>query len=191
MSDQSISPGQLAESMKPLLKQQGLPPVHSWNPDFCGDIDMKICRDGSWLYMGSPIARESMVKLFSNILRHDEDDCFYLVTPVEKVRIQVEDAPFVAVSVENNDNGLTFTTNVGDKVTLDREHPLWVNIDSSTGEPSPYIRVRAQLDALVHRNVFYQLIEMAEEKSTEHDDVELCLNSHGQTFTIGSIKPEY
>ncbi|WP_257275271.1 MULTISPECIES: DUF1285 domain-containing protein [unclassified Endozoicomonas] len=189
MSDQSISPGRLAESMKPLQKQQGLPPVHSWNPDFCGDIDMKICRNGNWLYMGSPIARESMVRLFSTILRHDDDDCFYLVTPVEKVRIQVEDAPFVAVSVEKKDDGLTFTTNVGDKVTLDQEHPLWVNIDPSTGEPSPYIRVRAQLDALVHRNVFYQLIEMAEEKSSEHD-VELCINSHGKTFSIGSINSE-
>ncbi|WP_252180187.1 DUF1285 domain-containing protein [Endozoicomonas sp. 4G] len=186
MSDQPISPGKLAESLKPLQKQRGLPPVHLWNPGFCGDIDMKICRNGGWLYMGSPIARESMVKLFSTILRHDDDGCFYLVTPVEKVRIQVEDAPFVAVSVERKGGGLTFTTNMGDEVILDQEHPLWVNVDPSTGEPSPYIRVRAQLDALIHRNVFYQLIEMAEDKATEQG-IELFIKSHGQTFSIGSV----
>ncbi|KEQ11531.1 DUF1285 domain-containing protein [Endozoicomonas numazuensis] len=186
MSDQPVSPGKLAESLKSLQKQKGLPPVHLWNPDFCGDIDMKICRDGSWMYMGSPIARESMVKLFSTILRHDDDDCFYLVTPVEKVRIQVEDAPFVAVSVESKESGMVFTTNVGDEVILNQEHPLWVEVDPSTGEPSPYIRVRAQLDALIHRNVFYQLIEMAEEKTTD-EGVELFISSHSQSFTLGTL----
>jgi hypothetical protein len=186
MSDKPYSPGKLAESLKPLQKQKGLPPVHLWNPDFCGDIDMKICRDGSWLYMGSPIARESMVRLFSTILRHDDDDCFYLVTPVEKVRIQVEDAPFVAVSLDQEGSDLVFTTNVGDKVVLGEENRLWVNVDPDSQEPSPYLRVRDNLNALIHRNVFYQLIELAEEQEAE-DGRELCVTSKGLTFSIGKL----
>lgn len=152
----------------------GLPPVHTWNPPFCGDMDMVIRRDGSWYYMGSPIERASMVRLFSTIMRHDDDDCYYLVTPVEKVRIQVEDAPFVAIAVdvagEGQNQVLTFTTNTGDTVRLDSEHPFRVELDPVSAEPSPYVLVRDRLEALIHRNVFYQLADMADIQSMESTD---------------------
>nr|WP_281417055.1 DUF1285 domain-containing protein [Kistimonas asteriae] len=135
---------------------------------------MVIRRDGSWHYMGSPIGRASMVRLFSTIMRHDDDDCYYLVTPVEKVRIQVEDAPFVATAVDAEGTGqnqvLTFTTNVGDTVRLDSGHPFRVDLDPESAEPSPYILVRDRLEALVHRNIFYQLVEMADIQPMEDKD---------------------
>lgn len=143
---------------------KGLPPVHLWNPDFCGDIDMRIARDGTWFYMGTPIGRKPMVKLFSSIIRRDGDQ-YVLVTPVERVGIQVDDAPFVAVSLSVDGAGeaqvLRFTTNVEDEVVAGVEHPLRVELDALTEEPAPYLRVRTNLDALVHRNVFYQLVELA------------------------------
>lgn len=142
----------------------GLPPVHLWNPPFCGDIDMRIARDGSWLYLGTPIGRPAMVRLFSTILRRDGDD-YFLVTPVEKVGIRVDDAPFVAVAMEVEGVGetqqLRFRTNVDDELVAGAEHPLRVVLDAQSGEPSPYVHVRANLEALIHRNVFYQLVELA------------------------------
>lgn len=144
------------------------PPVHKWNPDFCGDIDMRIARDGSWHYMGTPIGRKRMVKLFSTILRHDRDGKYYLVTPVEKIGIRVDDAPFVAVEMEVTGEGrartIAFRTNVDDYVILDADHPLRVEIDPETEEPSPYIVVRDRLEALITRSVFYDLVELAEER---------------------------
>ena len=145
-------------------KTKGLPPVHLWNPDFCGDIDMRIARDGTWYYQGTPIGRKPMVKLFSTIIRRDGDD-YFLITPVEKVRIKVDDAPFVAVTLEVEGEGeqqvLRFTTNVDDVTQAGPEHPLRVLIDPQTDEPAPYIHVRGNLEALIHRNVFYQLVELA------------------------------
>ena len=144
---------------------KGLPPVHLWDTAFCGDIDMRIARDGTWYYMGTPIGRKPMVKLFSTIIRRDGDD-YFLITPVEKVGIKVDDAPFVAVTLEVEGEGeqqvLRFTTNVDEQFELDREHPLRVVIDPVTQEPSPYVRVRRNLEALIHRNVFYQLVGMAQ-----------------------------
>jgi len=143
---------------------KGLPPVHLWNPNFCGDIDMRIARDGTWYYLGTPIARKPMVKLFSTIIRRDGDD-YFLITPVEKVGILVDDAPFVAVTLEVRGEGeqqcLRATTNVDEAFDIGPEHPLRVEIDPVSGEPSPYLRVRSNLDALVHRNVFYQLVDLA------------------------------
>ena len=186
MSDTPYSPAQLAESLKAVQKAKGLPPVHDWNPDFCGDIDMEIKRDGSWHYMGSPISRESMVRLFSTILRKDSDGCTYLVTPVEKVRIQVEDAHFVVTQMRQEEEKIIFTTTVGDEITLDKGHPLLVSEDPETLEPSPYVKVRDNLNALIHRNVFYQLIEIAEEKNTS-SGTELQIQSSGSYFTLGKI----
>jgi len=147
-----------------LPKGKGPAPVHLWNPAFCGDIDMRIARDGTWFYMGTPIGRKPMVKLFSTIIRRDGDD-YFLITPVEKVGIKVDDAPFVAVTLEVEGQGesqvLRFTTNVDEQVEADIEHPLRVVIDPDTQEPSPYLRVRTNLEALVHRNAFYQLVELA------------------------------
>ncbi len=147
-----------------LPKGKGPAPVHLWNPAFCGNIDMRIARDGTWYYQGTPIGRKPMVKLFSNIIRRDGDE-YFLVTPVEKVGISVEDAPFVAVTLDVEGQGesqlLRFTTQVDEQVEAGLEHPLRVLIDPDTEEPSPYLRVRTNLEALVHRNVFYQLVELA------------------------------
>ena len=187
MSDKS-SPESFASSLQHLGKQKGLPPVHSWNPPFCGDIDMRIHRDGRWFYNGSEITRQAMVRLFSTVLRRDDDDAYYLVTPVEKVRIQVDDAPFVMISMKTRtgEHGeeYIFTSNMGDEVILDQKHPLRVEEDAATGEPSPYIRVRDRLDGLIHRNVFYQLVDQA----TEHlagEQTELIITSQGRSFLLG------
>jgi hypothetical protein len=143
---------------------RGLPPVHLWNPAFCGDIDMRIARDGTWYYLGTPITRQPMVRLFSTILRRDEER-WVLVTPVEKVGIVVEDAPFVAVLMDVEGVGeqqrLHFTDNVENRFSAGPDHPLRVHTDDVTGEPAPYITVRGNLEALIHRNVFYQLVELA------------------------------
>ncbi len=144
------------------LAEKKLPPVDLWNPDYCGEIDMRIRRDGRWDYMGTPIMRERMVKLFSTILRRD-DDKYFLVTPVEKVGIQVDDAPFLAVDIEKHDTDIIFKTNVGDFVKAGKDNPIRVVVDKKTGEPSPYVRVRANLDALMSRSVFYQLADYAQE----------------------------
>jgi hypothetical protein len=141
---------------------KGLPPVHKWNPPFCGDLDMRIARDGTWFYLGTPIGRPGLVKLFSSILRKDGDK-YFLVTPVEKVGITVDDAPFVATDFEVTGEGeaqvLTFTTHVGDTAVAGPEHPIRVERDAETGEPSPYVLVRANLEALIDRKSFYRLVD--------------------------------
>ena len=142
-------------------KKGGLPPVHLWNPPFCGDLDMRIARDGTWFYLGTPIGRFELVKLFSTILRRDGDE-YFLVTPVEKVGITVDDAPFVAVDFNQVDDGLVFETNVGDLVTAGRENPIRVVRDVETGEPSPYVLVRSNLEALIDRKSFYRLVDIGE-----------------------------
>jgi hypothetical protein len=152
-------------------KARGLPPVHLWNPDFCGDIDMRIARDGTWFYLGTPIGRERLVRLFSTILRHDEDGKYYLVTPVEKVGIRVDDAPFLAVAMtvegKGRDQRLTFTTSVGDSAAAGGEHPIRFVIDKETGEPAPYVHIRARLEALINRAVFYDLVELGAEEERD------------------------
>lgn len=152
-------------------KAKGLPPVHLWNPEFCGDLDMRIARDGTWYYMGTPIGRERLVRLFSTVLRHDEDGKYYLVTPVEKVGITVDDAPFVAVAMkvsgEGHEQVLTFTTNVGDETIAGADHPIRIEIDAETGEPAPYIHVRARLEALINRAVFYDLVALGVDEAHE------------------------
>ncbi|MBB4862430.1 hypothetical protein HNP46_001268 [Pseudomonas nitritireducens] len=170
----------------PASKDKGLPPVHLWNPDCCGDIDMRIARDGTWYYLGTPIGRKPMVRLFSTIIRRDGDD-YFLVTPVEKCGITVDDAPFVAVTLavegEGEQQVLRFTTNVEDEVVADAEHPIRVELDPQTQEPSPYVLVRVNLEALIHRNVFYQLVELAVPR--EIDGVTwLGVWSSGQFFPI-------
>ena len=140
----------------------GLPPVHLWNPPHCGDLDMRIARDGTWFYLGTPIGRAELVRLFSTILRKDGDD-YVLVTPVEKVGITVDDAPFVAVDFNPVGDGLEFETNVGDRMVAGPDHPIRVTKDPKTGEPSPYILVRANLEALIDRKSFYRLVELGEE----------------------------
>lgn len=180
-------PGKAGDLLAQIPKEKGLPPVHLWNPDFCGDIDMRIARDGTWYYLGTPIGRKPMVRLFSTIIRRDGDD-YFLVTPVEKVGITVDDAPFVAVSVEVSGEGeaqvLRFVTNVEDEVEAGAEHPIRVETDPVTQEPSPYVHVRTNLEALIHRNVFYQLVELAVVREVDGRNW-LGLWSGGQFFPIG------
>ena len=187
MSDSGKANDLLAQI--PKADRSGLPPVHLWNPDFCGDIDMRIARDGSWFYMGTPIGRKPMVRLFSTIIRRDGDK-YFLVTPVEKVGIQVEDAPFVAVALQVEGSGETqllhFTTNVDEQVTVGAEHPLRVELDAVTQEPAPYVHVRANLEALVHRNVFYQLVELAVPREIE-GQAWLGVWSAGEFFALGPL----
>lgn len=144
----------------------GLPPVHLWNPPFCGDLDMRIARDGTWFYLGTPIGRFELVKLFSSILKL-QDGKYFLVTPVEKVGIQVDDAPFVAVDFNIDGDGgsqtLEFETHVGDRVIAGADTPIRVSIDTA-GEPSPYIMVRAGLEALIDRKSFYRLVDIGAHK---------------------------
>ncbi|MGL5011431.1 MAG: DUF1285 domain-containing protein, partial [Paracoccaceae bacterium] len=143
--------------------RKGPPPVHLWNPPFCGDIDMRIRRDGVWFYEGTPIGRAPLVKLFSSILKR-EGDSYFLVTPVEKVGITVDDAPLFAVDFTATGAGeaqtLTFTTLTEDTVTAGPDHPIRITRDATTGEPSPYVMVRAGLEALIDRKSFYRLIDL-------------------------------
>lgn len=167
-----------------------LPPVHQWNPPDCGDIPIVIKRDGTWLYQNSPIGRKPMVRLFSSILRKD-DDRFYLVTPVEKCGIEVEDAPFLAVELSVTGSGrdqiLHFRTQVDDQVQAGPDHPIWVNIAPETGEPSPYVMVRAGMAALINRPVFYQLVELGTERQHK-DQTEFGVWSAGHFFPLGSTE---
>ena len=171
----------------PEAGERGLPPVHLWEPDYCGDIGMKIARDGQWYYDNSPIGRKKLVRLFSTILRHDEDGEHYLVTPVEKIRVEVEDAPFIAtlmtVSGEGRAQVLRFETNVGDFTEAGPDHAMRFEIDEKTGEPSPYVHVRARLEGLIARPVFYDLVELAE----VHDG-QFGVWSHGIFFAISSAE---
>ena len=162
MSGQNIvtpSAENIAASVSAATRGKGLPPVHLWNPPFCGDLDIRIARDGTWFYLGTPIGRPALVKLFSSILKKEAGK-YYLVTPVEKVGIQVDDAPFVAVDVEHRDGDLHFTTQVGDTMIAGTDHPIRVERDPETGEPSPYVLVRSNLEALIDRKSFYRLVDL-------------------------------
>ena len=176
----------IATAVRAATNGRGLPPVHLWNPPFCGDLDIRIARDGTWFYLGTPIDRFELVKLFSSILRK-ENDRYYLVTPVEKVGIIVDDAPFVAVdfSVQGHgeDQTLSFETHVGDFVEAGTDNPIRFERDPATGEPSPYVHVRAGLEALIDRKSFYRLVELCVDETI--NDVEwFGLYSKRQFFPI-------
>lgn len=166
-----------------------LPPVEQWDPDFCGDMELVIKRDGSWHYQNSPIGRQRLVKLFSTVLKKEGDN-YFLVTPVEKLGIKVEDAPFLVtkMSQEDTDKGtvIIFTDNCDNSFLLSKDNPLWVEQDPKTGEPSPYVMVRRNLFALIHRNVFYQLVEIAEERIIDGEK-HLGVVSDSEFFSLGTI----
>ncbi len=168
--------------------RDGLPPVHLWHPDHCGEIDIRIARNGDWYHEGTVFKRPALVKLFSTILRKDGEE-YFLVTPVEKLRIEVEDAPFIIIGLESvKEQGvgwLVLETSTGDRVRIDRNHPLRIETDERTGEPSPYIRVRDRLDGLIARSVFYQLAEMAEERLIDGRRC-LIVSSGGEDYVLGS-----
>lgn len=166
---------------------RGLPPVDRWNPPFCGDIDMEIRADGTWFYMGTPIGRAPLVRLFSTVLRREEDGKTYLVTPVEKVGIRVEDAPFLAVEMTRTERDgaplLTFRTNVGDIVEAGPDHPMRFEIAGDHAELKPYLHVRGRLEALVSRAVMYDLVALGETIDIDGRAM-FCLRSGGATFPI-------
>jgi uncharacterized protein len=161
----------LAKAVKKATKgQRGPAPVHLWDPPYCGDLDIRISRDGMWWYLGTPIGRKELVKLFASVLKL-EDGRHYLVTPVEKIGITVDDAPFVAVDFEVSEPGpnqaITFETNVGDRTVAGRENPIRVERDPETGEPSPYVHVRRGLEALIDRKSYYRLVEIGEDHEVD------------------------
>ncbi|HWT61963.1 MAG TPA: DUF1285 domain-containing protein [Ochrobactrum sp.] len=171
----------------PATKERGIPPVERWNPEFCGDLDMGIRADGTWFYMGTPIGRPQLVRLFSTVLRKDDDGKTYLVTPVEKVGIRVEDAHFIAVEMQVSDEGgaqkLTFRTNVGDVIEAGEEHPLRFIIEKKSGGLKPYVLVRGRLEALLTRAVMYDLVALGEE--IDVDGVTMfAVRSNGVIFSI-------
>lgn len=157
-------------------------------PRLCGDIDIRIARDGSWFYHGSPIGRKPLVRLFAGVLHRDAEGAFWLETPAEKCRIRVDDAPFTAVEMTvagaGRDQVLSFRTNVDDFVSAGEEHPLRVAVDGPTGEPSPYILVRDRLEALIVRAVYYDLVELGVEESIA-GDAAYGVWSGGVFFTLG------
>lgn len=171
-------------------------PPDSWNPPFCGNIDIRIARDGTWYYLGSPIGRKELVRLFAGVLRREESR-YVLVTPVEKVAITVDDAPFIATSLQYLDHEelptLAFTTNVGDTVTLGADHPLDIQQDPETQTPRPYIHIRKDLWALIARPVFYELVDMAEaitdpeSTDSENQVTRYVIESGGHIFELGHI----
>ncbi len=149
---------------------KGPPPVHLWNPPFCGDLDMRIAADGTWFYLKTPIGRPALVKLFASVLKREGDN-YFLVTPVEKCGIVVEDAPFLAVELAvdggNRGQALHFRTNVDDWVSCGRDHVLRFEPEAETGGLKPYVHVRHNLWAKVTRALFYDLVELGEERDVD------------------------
>lgn len=167
--------------------KDGLPPVERWNPPYCGEIDMEIRADGTWFYLGTPIGRQPLVRLFSTVLRRDDDGATYLVTPVEKVKIRVVDAPFVAVemsvSERDGERVLTFRTNVGDVVEAGPDHPLRFVVHGDNHQLKPYLHVRGRLEALVSRAVMYDLIALGDVAVIDGTEM-FAVRSAGVTFPV-------
>lgn len=170
------------------IKGRGPAPVHLWDPPFCGDMDMVIARDGSWIHEGKPIRRAALVELFASVLIIAEDGKYYLVTPVEKVRIQVEDCPFVALDMDvegkRSQQNLIFTSNTGEKVIAGKDHQIDIQIHPETGEPHPILHVRSGLNALMNRAVFYRLVDLAVPSDAETGRSDMGIWSGGQFFTL-------
>jgi hypothetical protein len=180
---------QLIEAARTQADGNSERPVEMWNPPLCGEMDMVIKPDGSWWHEGGLITRRPLVKLFASILRKDEDGVTYLVTPGENIAITVERAPFIAgeLRVSENDKGerrFFFTTNLDDVIELSAQRPLMVSTDPETLEPTPLLRVRGRLDALITRAVFYELIDYAVERRTA-EGMQLGLETGGAFYPLG------
>ncbi len=163
----------------------------SGGPQLCDDIDMRISRDGTWFYHGSPIGRKPLVRLFASVLHRDGDGKYWLETPAEKCGIQVDDAAFLAVAMEISGAGaacsIEFRTNVDEIVTVDADHPIRVETNLETGEPSPYVWVRDGLEALIARAVFYDLVELGEERAIDGETL-FGVWSNGVFFPLGRLE---
>lgn len=163
---------------------KGMPPVHLWNPEHVYNFDMRIDKEGRWFHEGSEIKRIKLVKLFASVLKNDNES-YSLVTPVEQARIQVEDVPFIIVEMEKNAQGFVFRTNLDELVQLSEEHPIELrssNLLANEEGELPYIKVRSNLWARFNRNVYYQAIEVAEEKEGK-----LVLKTRDKEFCIGKL----
>jgi hypothetical protein len=175
----------LAELEALLAAQPGKPPVEKWQPPLSGAIDIRIARDGDWYHEGGRIERQALVNLFASILRHEADGHYYLVTPVEKWRIEVEDTPLLAVDMDMAGEGvgrkMVFRLNTGEQVLLDAAHPLTVNAGS--GEPHPVLSLERGLSARLTRALFYRLVDLAETRGTE-----LGVDSAGSWFSLGALE---
>jgi hypothetical protein len=189
MDPSSLTPGsalaRLTEALGSDSKRKGPPPVERWNPAYCGELDMRIAADGTWHYMGSPINRPALVKLFSTVLRKDPER-YVLVTPVERVGIVVEDAPFLAVEMavegEGENRQIAFRTNVDDLVQIGPDHPLRFEQDANGGI-KPYVKVRGELWALVTRSLALDLVAMGEEKTVD-EAATFGVSAGGAFFSI-------
>ncbi len=161
--------------------------VQGWNPEHCRDIDIRIARDGTWYHEGSAIQRQRMTELFSSILRRETNGEYYLVTPAEKLRIQVEDVPFIAVDIQRESRAqqqiLRFTTNVGETVVVDSTHGLRISLNQETQESLPYVMVRNGLEARLDRSTFYQLVQFGRERNGQ-----LFVWSQGACYLLGDLK---
>ena len=192
MCKQAPNPTYLAELIEKHRtgREPQAAPQWDFDPDACPDFPFRIARDGTWYYHGSPIDRKELCKLFSTVLRRDAKGNFYLVTPVEQGRIEVEDAPFTAVEVivtgEGRDRSVAFRTNLDHMVTAGAEHPIRVVENAETGEPSPYVLVRDTLEALILRPQFYELVDLCEERR-EGDAVTFGIWSGGAYFPLGQV----
>jgi hypothetical protein len=192
MPKQAPNPTYLAELIEQHRtgREPQVAPQWEFDPDACPDFPFRIARDGKWYYHGTPIDRKELCKLFSSVLRRDAKGNFYLVTPGEQGRIEVEDAPFTAVeaivSGEGRDRSVTFRTNLDHMITAGVDHPIRISEDPETGEPSPYVRVRGDLEALILRPQFYELVELCEEIE-EGGVTRLGLWSGGVFFELGKV----
>lgn len=190
MNSQSPSAAQPPKGLESLIaavgKERKAPPVHLWNPPFCGDLDMRIAGDGTWFYLGTPIGRPALVRLFASVLKREEDQ-YFLVTPVEKVGIRVDDAPFHAVEMaadgESAQRTLTFRTNVDDLVRCDADHALRFEAEEGTGGLRPYLHVRSGLWARVTRALFFDLVEMGETRHVDGKEL-FGIASAGEFFPM-------
>lgn len=188
MSEDIGRPHSLANSTG--APNAGPPAGGARRPVLCGDLGLRIDRNGTWYYQGSPIGRKELVRLFASVLRRGEDGDYWLVTPAEMGRVEVEDAPFLAVELtvtgRGGDQILTFRTNIDETVTIDSEHPLRVVVNPQTGEPSPYVTVRPGLEARVARSVYYELVGLGVEERSGSDHI-YGIWSKGAFFPLGRL----
>ncbi|WP_417502659.1 DUF1285 domain-containing protein [Marinobacter sp.] len=184
----SQSPEKLAEQVQKTAKNVSQPPIDKWHPELSGDMDLRISRDGQWIHKGEPLGREAIVKLFSTILRREDDGHYYLVTPVEKWRIQVEDTPLLAHSFVVEGSGeqqvIRLTTNVGETIEVGDEHALEVGSYEGSGQPRPIVKVRHGLVARLVTAAYYDLAEHVVEQTIDGKAV-LGVFSHGNFYKIG------
>ncbi|WP_417514747.1 DUF1285 domain-containing protein [Marinobacter sp.] len=185
----SQNPENLVEQVQKTAKDPSQPPLEKWQPELSGDMDLRISRDGQWIHKGKPLGREAIVKLFSTILRREDDEQYYLVTPVEKWRIQVEDTPLLAHSLTVEGSGerqiIRLTTNVGEILEVGKDHPLEVDSYEDSGQPRPIVRVRHGVVARLVTAAYYDLAEHVVEQVIDGEPV-LGVYSHGNFYKIGT-----